>query len=61
MKVEAILADKGRDVVTVSDSDTVTDVVNVLVAKRIGAVVVSDGGGGVAGIITERDVGMPPP
>lgn len=56
MKVEAILDAKGHDVVTVSPNHLVSDVVRVLAEKRIGAVVVTDAGGGVAGIITERDV-----
>ena len=56
MKVEAILGSKGRDVVTVRPEADVAEVVRVLAERRIGAVVVGDGRGGVAGIITERDV-----
>lgn len=56
MKVETILAAKGHSVVTVKASDPVTTLVTTLAAKSIGAVIVSDGEGGVAGIMTERDV-----
>lgn len=56
MKVEAILASKGHDVITVDAEDDLVEVVRVLAEKRIGAVVVTDGAGGVAGIITERDL-----
>lgn len=56
MKVESILSGKGRSVVTIGVDETVADVVRVLADKRIGAVVVGDGEGGVAGILTERDV-----
>lgn len=56
MKVEGILSTKGDGVVTVSPDDTVKQAVEVLASNRIGAVVVSDGDGGVAGILSERDV-----
>lgn len=56
MKVETILAAKGHSVVTVKAEDQVSKLVATLASKGIGAVVVSDGQGGVAGIMTERDV-----
>ncbi|PZQ16943.1 MAG: inosine-5-monophosphate dehydrogenase [Ancylobacter novellus] len=56
MKVENILAAKGHSVVTIKAQDSVSSLVETLASKSIGAVVVSDGHGGVAGIITERDV-----
>lgn len=56
MKVETILAAKGHSVVTVRAEDPVSKLVSTLAAKGIGAVVVADGDGGVAGIMTERDV-----
>lgn len=55
MNVSAILNGKGRSVVTVHPHDTLEQVAGQLAARRIGAVVVSDGGG-VAGIISERDI-----
>lgn len=55
MKIEEILGDKGRDVVTISGSRTVLDAVRVLVDRNIGALVVVDGER-PTGILTERDV-----
>ena len=45
MSVSHILKLKGRDVITVLPSATVKDVAEVLAGKRIGAVIVSSGGG----------------
>jgi CBS domain-containing protein len=57
MLIEHILATKGRDVIVVGRSDTVAEIVAVLKANRIGAVIVSDDGGAtVSGIVSERDV-----
>jgi CBS domain-containing protein len=56
MTVSAILAGKGRDVVTIAAGARVGEAVNLLVAKRIGALVVVDPGGRIAGILSERDV-----
>lgn len=56
MKVEAILSGKKSGVVTVAPEDTIATVARVLAEHGIGAVVVSDGLDGVAGIITERDI-----
>jgi CBS domain-containing protein len=56
MKVEAILASKGREVFTVAAADSVTEVARVLAERRIGAVVIADAAGGIAGIMSERDV-----
>jgi CBS domain-containing protein len=57
MLIEHILATKGRDVITVRRGDPVAEVVAVLQANRIGAVVVSDDGGRtVSGIVSERDI-----
>ena len=56
MSVEHILGQKGRDVVTVSPERTVGDVAAMLSQHRIGAIVVTDDGGRVLGIVSERDV-----
>lgn len=56
MSVEQILAGKGRDVVTIGPDRTLADAANCLAQRRIGAVVVVNGSGGVLGIISERDV-----
>lgn len=56
MRVKGILSTKGSDVVMVTPETLVSEVVRTLAEKRIGAVVVDDRDGGVAGIMTERDV-----
>ena len=56
MHVAAILKDKGRSVETVGQDASVMDVAARLSARRIGAVVVTDKDGGLAGIISERDI-----
>lgn len=55
MTIALILKDKGRDVETVSSDTTLQDVVAILAAKKIGAVVVLKDGS-VCGIASERDV-----
>jgi CBS domain-containing protein len=54
MTVGNILKFKGNDVVTVSPSDSVAEVVRTLARHRIGCVVVHDGAT-VAGVFSERD------
>jgi CBS domain-containing protein len=54
--VEGLLRNKGSDVATVTPSATVGVVVASLAEHRIGALVVSDDGHTVAGIVSERDV-----
>lgn len=56
MSVRAILKVKGQRVVTVRSETMVKDVVETLSRERIGAVVVSDDGVSVAGVLSERDV-----
>ncbi len=56
MKVEEILRTKGASVFAISGEASIRDAINVLSEKNIGAVVVSDGAGGAAGILSERDV-----
>lgn len=56
MTIAAILDKKGRDVVTLVSSATVRDAVTLLADRRIGAIVILDHGGGIAGILSERDV-----
>lgn len=56
MAVAQILRQKGADVVTVSPSDSVQTIVGLLASHRIGAVVVLDGKGSIAGIVSERDI-----
>ncbi|WP_029010008.1 CBS domain-containing protein [Azospirillum halopraeferens] len=56
MHVSALLKRKGRDVVTVRPDDTAAAAAGVLAQHRIGAVLVSDGDGMPAGILSERDI-----
>ncbi|MFN0022710.1 MAG: CBS domain-containing protein [Parvularculaceae bacterium] len=56
MKAINILQSKGADVFAVSVSMTVKDAVDLLGEKNIGAVIVKDNDGKVAGILSERDV-----
>lgn len=56
MNVAAILKAKGRDVATCPPTATLHDVARQLAEKRIGAVVIDNGEGGVAGILSERDM-----
>ncbi len=55
MTIQAILADKGRDVATVSQEQTVVEAVAILGELRIGALPVVEGGR-IVGIMSERDV-----
>jgi CBS domain-containing protein len=56
MTVKAILARKGTDVVTAEPNATLGEVVRVLSARRIGAVVVTGADRRIVGILSERDV-----
>lgn len=56
MSVRAILKVKGQRVVTVPQDATITDVVATLAQEKIGAVVVSDDGITVSGLLGERDI-----
>jgi CBS domain-containing protein len=56
MIVSQILKTKADGVVTVSSGATVREAVELLTARRIGAVVVSDDGATIKGILSERDI-----
>lgn len=56
MKIEDIVAKKGSEVVTISASASIVDLVGLLAERNIGGVVVSADGRTIDGIITERDV-----
>jgi len=56
MKVEGILRSKGAKVVTVKPDASVANVVQTLREHQIGALVVTEDGRSVLGIISERDV-----
>ncbi|MGN6770324.1 MAG: CBS domain-containing protein [Rhizobiaceae bacterium] len=56
MTVKSILDEKGRDVFTIGPGETLTAAIRLLAEKRIGAVVVLRTDGGIAGILSERDI-----
>ncbi len=56
MRVREILDAKGRGVVTVRPEASVSTVVHRLVLERIGALVVSEDGRHIAGVVTESDI-----
>lgn len=56
MHVEGLLRTKGTEVATVMATTTVGDAVALLAERRIGALVVSEDGAHVDGIVSERDV-----
>src|SRR3712207_7693258 len=56
MIVNRILGLKGRDVVTIEQSRSLSEAARVLSERRIGALPVIDGKQPVSGIISERDI-----
>jgi len=56
MNVETILGTKGRAVATIRPEDTVGAAVEALVSGNIGALVASEDGEHVDGIVSERDI-----
>jgi CBS domain-containing protein len=56
MRISDVLRVKGAQVVTVTPDTTVQSLLAVLAEHRIGAVVVSDDGTSVEGIVSERDI-----
>ena len=56
MTVAQILAGKGRTVTTAKPHATMREVIDILAAKHIGALVIADDDGAMKGIVSERDV-----
>lgn len=56
MTVGIILAAKGRDVVTIQPNATLAAAVELLAAKRIGALLILGADLRIAGILSERDI-----
>jgi len=56
MKLEEVLAAKGRRVVTVPAKSSIADAIRTMHAQKVGAVLVPDAEGCPVGIFTERDV-----
>jgi CBS domain-containing protein len=56
MRISDVVKHKGDQVITIRSDATVGELLALLSEHRIGAVVVSDDGEGVNGIVSERDV-----
>ena len=56
MQVIEILREKGREIVALPSEATLLEAARLLAHKRIGALVVRDASGALAGILSERDV-----
>jgi len=56
MQVKQILREKGSDVISIASDATLSEAARLLARKRIGAVIVRDAKGDLAGILSERDV-----
>jgi CBS domain-containing protein len=56
MLVKHVLGEKGREVIAIAADATLSEAARLLARKRIGAIVVRDASGALAGILSERDV-----
>ena len=56
MTIAAILKSKGNDVVSVSPGTSALEIADIISSRRIGAVLVLDQAGQLAGIVSERDL-----
>ena len=56
MNVQQMLDAKGHDVLTIDPSASVASAAGILTEKGVGALVVSEGGDTVVGILSERDI-----
>ena len=54
--VSKLLEGKGGDIISIRPQDTIAAAVTILRDKRIGALVVTDAGGALQGILSERDI-----
>jgi len=56
MSVVQILKSKPRDITTLPPQRTIAEAAGVMAERRIGAVIITTPEGGIAGILSERDV-----
>ena len=56
MQVRHILQSKGRDVIGIADTATLGEAARILAHHHVGALVIQDSGGALAGIFSERDL-----
>lgn len=56
MKIQNVLTTKGTQVITIHPEQSIREALHLLVSHNIGALVVIDRTGQIAGIISERDI-----
>ena len=56
MKLSEVLDSKGWETVVTHENVTATEAVKLMCEKHVGAVVITDAKGQIAGILTERDI-----
>ncbi|MEZ4493673.1 MAG: CBS domain-containing protein [Dehalococcoidia bacterium] len=56
MKLQQVLAPKGREIFTLSPSAPVSEAIGILAENNIGAIVAIDATGAPEGILSERDI-----
>lgn len=56
MQVRHILENKGRDIIGIADTASLRQAARILAEHHIGALVIQDGAGALAGIFSERDL-----
>ncbi|MDE2235792.1 MAG: CBS domain-containing protein, partial [Gammaproteobacteria bacterium] len=56
MKLSEVLDQKGWETVAGNENLSVTEAVRLMCDKHVGALVITDAGGRVDGILTERDI-----
>jgi len=58
MKVKDILSEKGTEVISIEQNNTVFDAMNMFANNKVGSLLVLDDKGGIVGIMAARDVLM---
>lgn len=56
MLIDDILKEKGKEVISINQEDSICDVLKLFTEKKIGSVIVKDNNDKITGIITEKDV-----
>jgi CBS domain-containing protein len=56
MQVRHILQTKGRDIFSIAESATLGEAAGILAHHHVGALLIQDSGGALAGIFSERDL-----
>ena len=56
MQVRHILQSKGRDIFSIAESATLGEAAGILAHHHVGALLIQDSGGALAGIFSERDL-----